>query len=61
MKRKRFYLVETTCKRCGKPLMTGNRSLFGMDKEKAELDRICSACITAEEKERLFKLVPVIH
>jgi len=27
----RFQLVQTTCKRCGKPIYTGNRSLFGLD------------------------------
>jgi len=60
MKRQKFHLIQTTCKRCGKPLMTGNRSLFGFDKEKAELDRICKNCITPEENHRILSLIPKI-
>jgi len=33
----RFQLVQTTCKRCGKPIYTGNRSLFGLDDVKAKM------------------------
>ena len=58
---KRFRLIPTSCRRCGKPLYTGNRSLYGFDKEKRELDRICEKCITPEEKERMLKLVPFIR
>ena len=53
---KKFSLIQTTCRRCGKPLMTGNRSLFGNDKDKKRLDRICSKCVTPEEA----KEMPVI-
>ena len=60
MKKQKFQLIETTCKRCGKKLFTGNRSLFGFDKEKSELGRICKNCITSEENNRLLKLVPFI-
>lgn len=58
MKKRKFQLIETTCRRCKKPLITGNRSLFGLDKEKAELDRICKDCMTPEEHERLTRLIP---
>jgi hypothetical protein len=58
MKKSKFQLIETTCKRCGKKVFTGNRSLFGFDKEKAELDRICSDCITPEEQNKILQLVP---
>jgi len=59
MKRRvKFQLIETTCRRCGKKLLTGNRSLFGLDKEKKELDRICSECITPEETRRILELRP---
>jgi RNase P subunit RPR2 len=61
MRKSRFTLIQTTCKRCGKPLMTGSRSLFGFDKEKAELDRICKNCITPEEQSRILKLVPFLN
>lgn len=51
---RRIYIVETKCKRCGKPLHTTNRSLYGADALKAELGSICSACTTPEEKERIL-------
>ncbi len=54
MRGSRFHLVSTECRRCGKPLMTGNRSLFGADAAKARLDRICEACITPEEQAELL-------
>ena len=61
MKKIKFQLIETTCKRCGKKLFTGNRSLFGLDKEKAKLDRICKNCITPEEQNEILKLQPKIY
>ena len=57
--KKKFELIETTCRRCGKSLMTGNRSLFGFDKEKNQYDRICSQCITLEEKHFIENLNPI--
>lgn len=61
MRRKvKFQLVETTCKRCGVKLYTGNRSLCGFDKEKKELDRVCSKCITPEEQRRILELNPTM-
>jgi ribosomal protein L37E len=57
--KKKFELIETTCRRCGKKIYTGNRSLFGFDKEKAELDRICDSCITPEEKHKTESLNPI--
>jgi hypothetical protein len=59
MKRK-FQLIETTCKRCGKKLLTGNRSLFGNDQMKAKLDRICYECCTPEELNIMQTLKPKI-
>ncbi len=56
----KFRLIETTCRRCGKVLYTGNRSLYGFDKEKAELDRICKDCINPEEQAKILNLVPFI-
>ena len=47
--RMKFQLLTTTCRRCGKSIVTGNRSLFGADAAKARLDRICEACITPDE------------
>jgi len=56
----KFRLLKTTCRRCGKVVFTGNRSLYGFDKEKAELDRICKNCITPEEQNRILHLVPFL-
>jgi len=57
-RRVKFELIETTCKRCGVKLYTGSRSLFGLDKEKKEFERICSKCITPEEQRRILELRP---
>ena len=48
--RTRFTIQMTTCRRCGKALATGSRSLYGADAAKARLDRICRSCITPEEQ-----------
>ena len=58
MRKAKFQLVKTTCRRCGCDLYTGNRSLYGLDTEKAKYDRICAKCITQEEQEAILKLVP---
>jgi len=56
----KFHLIETTCKRCGVKLYSGNRSLYGLDKVKKELDRICNKCITPEEQRRILELKPIM-
>ena len=60
MRKIRFRLVETTCRRCGTKLFTGNRSLYGLDEAKAKYDRICAKCITVEEQDAILKLQPII-
>jgi len=50
MSKKKFGLLVTTCRRCGKPLLTGNRSLYGNDEAKSRLDRICKECLTPAEQ-----------
>jgi RNase P subunit RPR2 len=57
MKRTKFQLIQTSCKRCGKPLVTGSRSLYGMDEAKAKYDRICQQCMTPEEHHELLNLL----
>lgn len=54
MKHSKFRLVNTTCPRCGKPTMTGNRSLWGADQLKAKYSGICSSCTTPEEKQEIL-------
>jgi ribosomal protein L32 len=58
MRKAKFELIETTCKRCGKKLFTGNRSLYGFDEQKKRLDRLCGDCITPKERQELLSLVP---
>ena len=58
MKRKRFYLYKTKCKRCGKEIFTGNKSLFGLDALKEQLGKICQNCITPKEKRLLESARP---
>lgn len=57
----KFYLYQTTCRRCGKPVTTGSRSLFGNDEVKSRLDRICSECITPEEQAEIRNLIPILR
>ena len=59
-RRPKFRLIHTTCRRCGKPLMTGSRSLYGNDAAKARLDRICGDCVTDEERHEMETLRPRI-
>jgi superfamily II helicase len=47
--RRKFQLIVTTCRRCDKPITTGNRSLYGADAAKAKYERICSDCATEQE------------
>jgi len=53
VRKPKLRLVPTTCRRCGKPLMTGNRSLIGADAAKRRFDRVCVACTTPEDRERM--------
>lgn len=46
--------LTTTCRRCGRPLVTTDRSIHGADAAKARYDRICSACVTPEEEQAML-------
>ena len=54
-RRTRFALVHTECKRCGAPIVTGNRSLFGADALKARYGSICDACMPEAEQEQMLR------
>ncbi len=45
----KFKLIACGCRRCGKQILTGNRSLYGADEAKAKYGRICSDCATEQE------------
>ena len=48
--KRRVYLVETTCRRCGKPLLTASRSIMGADRAKVAYGSICSECMGEDER-----------
>lgn len=52
--RRKYSIVMTKCRRCGKPLATGNRSLYGADQLKKRLGSICEGCITDEERHEIL-------
>ena len=50
----RIEIVSTVCRRCGRPIATLNKSLYGCDELKAKLDRICTDCITTDEAQEIL-------
>ena len=54
-RRRKIHLVHTACKRCGTPLVTTNRSIYGADTLKAELGPLCEKCITPDEKQKMLE------
>ena len=54
MRRPKFELIKTSCRRCGCELYTGSRSLFGADAAKAKYDRICDKCVTEQERNEML-------
>jgi hypothetical protein len=55
MRGSRIKIVQTQCKRCGKPISTLSGSLLGADALRAELGEICGACITPDENQRILE------
>lgn len=55
MRRGRFFLYRTACRRCGCELYTGSRSILGADAAKARLDRLCEACTTPAERDQMLE------
>ena len=51
LRMKPIQIVTTKCKRCGKQIATGSRSLIGLDSLKSALGDICNDCITPEERQ----------
>lgn len=47
LRKPKFKLINSTCKRCGKPIITSNRSLFGNSSGHAKWSGIC--CMTVDE------------
>lgn len=43
-------IIETQCRRCGRPLRTLRHSPLGLDELKQRLGSICTECVTGEER-----------
>lgn len=54
---RRIHLVETTCRRCGKPLLTASRSLMGADNAKMVYGSICSECMGTDERDQMVRAI----
>lgn len=53
MKSTRFHLIQTSCRRCGKAIYTGSKSLIGTPEMKARYAELCADCFTPEEREQM--------
>lgn len=47
--RNKIKLLSCNCKRCGKELLTADRSFYGLNKEKEQFGVVCSACANPKE------------
>jgi hypothetical protein len=55
MRHPRIRIIQTACRRCGAPVATASRSVWGLDALKAKLERICEACMTPEEQDAMLR------
>lgn len=53
----KISLLKAKCKRCGKELVTTNRSLLGLDKQKNEFGVVCSSCTNQNESVALIQSI----
>ena len=53
MRKAKYQLYTTTCKRCGKTITTSTRSLYGADSAHAQYAGICSACMGEKERDEM--------
>lgn len=47
----------TKCKRCGKPLVSLNKSIWGANDAQTKYAGICEGCMTEKEKQELQNMV----
>ena len=55
MRRRKFELIQTNCRRCNKTIYTGSRSLFGHNELKRKLGSICENCTTDDERREIIE------
>lgn len=49
----KIKLFQIRCKKCGKPITTTNRSIYGAEDLKAKYGELCCDCVSVEEKARI--------
>jgi hypothetical protein len=55
--KQRIRILTTNCKRCGKPLATLSRSLYGAEQAKAQYEGICQDCVLPDERQEINNLI----
>ena len=58
MKKRKIEVIQTSCKRCGKPLCTISKAIHYTEEMRKRLSGICENCLTPQEKEELRNAVP---
>jgi len=51
----KINIVMTKCKRCGKPLVKTDRSLYGLDTLKEKYGDICQDCMSEDETMEMLR------
>lgn len=54
MARKRIQIIMSKCRRCGTPLATASKSIWGDESTKKKYELICEKCLTPDEKSDMF-------
>lgn len=57
MRKVKYQLYTTECKRCGNPVTTSTRSLYGANSAHAKYAGICSDCMWPEEREEMQRQI----
>lgn len=55
--RKKISLIKENCSRCGKELLTTDRSLYALDMQKYEFGVVCTSCTTSKESMALLGIM----
>jgi len=55
--REKISLIKENCSRCGKELLTTDRSLYALDMQKYEFGVVCTSCTTPKESTALLGIM----